>query len=929
MSSTAKTDTAADRPVILVDGSAYLYRAFHAMPPLTNAKGQPTGAIYGVVNMLRKLVADYQPTVMVVIFDASGKTFRDDIYTEYKANRARMPDDMRSQIKPLYEVVEKMGFPLVIVEGVEADDVIGTLSVQATAAGLKTIISTGDKDMAQLVNDQVTLVNTMTNTVMDIEGVVEKFGVPPEQIIDYLALVGDTSDNIPGVPSCGPKTAVKWLTAHGSLQGVMDNADSVKGKIGEKLRDSLAHLPMSYDLATIRLDVELPQTIDELGIGEPDVEALAALYKELEFNTWSRELAEGKSPLLNRQAREAAGGDATEDGEGAVANADASDPVDRQYETIFTLEELDRWIAELQAAELFAFDTETTSLDYMEAEVVGLSFAVADGRAAYVPLAHDYEEAPEQLDRAEVLERLRPLLEGEQRNLVGQHIKYDINVLRNHGIELVNVAHDTMLESYVLDSTATRHDMDSLARKYLGVGTVKFEDIAGKGKKQLTFNQIEIEAASHYAAEDADITLRLHHALWPQLSAVDSLKKLYEDIELPALHVLSHIECTGVRIDADMLAKQGKILAATIEEVKTAAYEDAGREFNLGSPKQIGEIFFNEKQFPIIRKTPKGQPSTAEDVLEQLALDYPLPRLILQHRSLTKLMSTYIEKLPLQINAKSQRVHTSYNQAIASTGRLSSTDPNLQNIPVRTEEGRRIREAFIAEKGYRLLAADYSQIELRIMAHLSGDEGLVNAFEQGLDVHKATAAEVFGVPLEAVEADQRRSAKAINFGLIYGMSAFGLAKQLDIPRGEAQSYINLYFERYPGVKRYMDETRALAKEQGYVETVFGRRLYLPDINARNAQMRNYAERTAINAPMQGTAADIIKRAMIDVDNWLRKDGIDARIIMQVHDELVLEVKAGDLDSVGEQVSQLMIKAATLKVPLEVDVGVGNSWEEAH
>ena len=930
MSSTAKSDTATDSPVILVDGSAYLYRAFHAMPPLSNAKGQPTGAIYGVVNMLRKLVADYQPGIMVVIFDASGKTFRDDFYTEYKANRARMPDDMRSQIKPLYEVVEKMGFPLLIVEGVEADDVIGTLSVQATQAGLKTIVSTGDKDMAQLVNDQVTLVNTMTNTVMDVEGVIEKFGVPPEQIIDYLALVGDTSDNIPGVPSCGPKTAVKWLAAHGSLQGVMDNADSVKGKIGEKLRDSLAHLPMSQDLATIRLDVELPQKIEDLSIGEPDVEGLAELYKELEFNTWSRELAEGKSPLLNRQARQAAGVDAgAEEGGDAAASSDAADSVDRQYETLFTLEELDRWIAELESAELFAFDTETTSLDYMQAEVVGLSFAVADGRAAYVPLAHDYEDAPEQLDRAEVLERLRPLLEGKQRNLVGQHIKYDINVLRNHGIELVNVAHDTMLESYVLDSTATRHDMDSLARKYLDVSTVKFEDIAGKGKKQLTFNQIEVEPASHYAAEDADITLRLHHALWPKLSAEPTLKKLYEEIELPALHVLSHIECTGVRIDADMLAKQGKLLAATIEEVKTAAYEDAGREFNLGSPKQIGEIFFNEKQFPIIRKTPKGQPSTAEDVLEQLALDYPLPRLILQHRSLTKLMSTYIEKLPLQIDPKTHRVHTSYNQAIASTGRLSSTDPNLQNIPVRTEEGRRIREAFIAEKGYRLLAADYSQIELRIMAHLSGDEGLVTAFEQGLDVHKATAAEVFGVPLEAVEPDQRRSAKAINFGLIYGMSAFGLAKQLDIPRGEAQSYINLYFERYPGVKRYMDETRALAKEQGYVETVFGRRLYLPDINARNAQMRNYAERTAINAPMQGTAADIIKRAMIDVDDWLRKESIDARIIMQVHDELVLEVKAGELDSVGEQVSSLMIKAATLKVPLEVDVGVGNSWEEAH
>jgi DNA polymerase-1 len=906
--------------------------------------------------MLRRLVADYQPSIMAVVFDASGKTFRDDIYAEYKANRARMPDDMRVQIKPLYEVVEKMGFPLIIVDGVEADDVIGTLSMQASQAGWQTVISTGDKDMAQLVNDRVTLVNTMTNTVMDVSGVVEKFGVKPTQIIDYLALVGDTSDNIPGVPSCGPKTAAKWLASYETLQGVIDNADSVKGKIGEKLRESLPHLPMSYDLATIRLDVELPQSVAELSIGEPDVEGLAALYRELEFNTWGRELAEGKSPLQRRAQAAAASSvaaDAASGSDGAIAgtcasgstgdntgtaNADASvagvpgDTADtsvRNYTTIFELDVLDRWITELENAELFAFDTETTSLDYMVAEVVGVSFALDAGRAAYVPLAHDYEGAPKQLDRQLVLDRLRPLLEGDQRNLVGQHIKYDINVLRNHGIELVNVAHDTMLQSYVLDSTATRHDMDSLAGKYLGLSTVKFEDIAGKGKKQLSFNQIEIEPASHYAAEDADITLRLHRVLWPKLAAQPSLKALYLDIEIPVMHVLSHIECTGVRIDADMLARQGKAIARTIEQVRLDAFADAGREFNLGSPKQIGEIFFDEKQFPVIRKTPKGQPSTAEDVLEQLALDYPLPRLILQHRGLTKLMSTYIEKLPLQINPHSHRVHTSYNQAIASTGRLSSTDPNLQNIPVRTEEGRRIREAFIAEDGYRLLAADYSQIELRIMAHLSDDEGLVKAFENGLDVHKATAAEVFGVPLEAVDSDQRRSAKAINFGLIYGMSAFGLARQLDIGRGEAQQYINLYFERYPGVKRYMDETRAMAREQGYVETVFGRRLYLPDINARNAQMRNYAERTAINAPMQGSAADIIKRAMIKVDGWLRSESVDARIIMQVHDELVLEVKAGMLDEVGDEVRSLMASSAELKVPLEVDVGVGNSWEEAH
>ena len=941
-STSESTDTATERPVVLVDGSAYLYRAFHAMPPLTNSKKQPTGAIYGVVNMLRRLVADYSPEIMVVVFDAKGKTFRDDLYSEYKANRERMPDDMRSQVQPLYELVEKMGFPLVIIEGVEADDVIGTLSVQATKAGLKTIISTGDKDMAQLVDEHVTLVNTMSNTTMDIAGVEEKFGVKPTQIIDYLTLVGDTSDNIPGVPSCGPKTAAKWLAAHGDLDTIMAKADEVKGKIGEKLRDSLEHLPLSRELATIRLDVKLPEPVEALKMRDADIDSLAALYEELEFKTWRRELAEGKSPLQLRGGKGAAAS-ASSSGAGTAAASSATaaaggsglsgglgDAIERNYETITTLKSLDAWLKKLNKADIFAFDTETTSLNYKQAEVVGVSFAIAPGTAAYVPMTHDYEDAPKQLDRETVLERLRPLLENaEKSNLVGQHIKYDINVLRNHGIELRNVAHDTMLQSYVLDSTATRHDMDSLAKKYLDVQTVKFEDIAGKGKKQLTFNQIPVETASHYAAEDADITLRLHEVLWERLQAEPTLATLYSEIELPLLHVLSFIECTGVRIDAGMLEEQGKTIQETIDTVKSEAYADAGREFNLGSPKQIGEIFFEEKQYPIIRKTPKGQPSTAEDVLEQLALDYPLPRLILKHRSLTKLKSTYIDKLPLQIDPDSQRVHTSYNQAIASTGRLSSTDPNLQNIPVRTEEGRRIREAFIAEKGYRLLAADYSQIELRIMAHLSEDDGLLHAFEKKLDVHKATAAEVFGVPLDAVDSDQRRSAKAINFGLIYGMSAFGLAKQLDISRGEAAQYIELYFARYPGVKRYMDETRELAKEQGYVETVFGRRLYLPDINARNAQMRNYAERTAINAPMQGTAADIIKRAMLDVSAWLETDKVDARVIMQVHDELVLEVKAGELESVANKVQELMVTAASLKVPLEVDSGIGNSWEEAH
>jgi len=915
----------AAKPVILVDGSSYLYRAFHAMPPLTTASGQPTGAIYGVVNMLRRLVADYQPEIMVVVFDAKGKTFRDDIYKEYKSNRPPMPDDMRLQIEPLHQVVQHMGMPIMIVPGVEADDVIGTLAVQATKSGLNTVISTGDKDMAQLVNANVSLVNTMTNTAMDEQGVVDKFGVKPDQIIDYLALVGDTSDNIPGVPSCGPKTAAKWLSANDSLQAVIDNADSVKGKIGEKLRDSIEFLPMSYELATIKTDVELPKNIKELEFSDPDAEALAGLYDTLEFKTWRRELAEGKSPLLRGTAS------ATSSSSTSTLSTDVV-PVARDnqdYETVLTMKSFNTWLKKLDKAELFAFDTETTSLDYMVAEVVGVSFSVEPGKAAYVPLAHVYEDAPKQLDRATILAKLKPLLERDTGNIIGQHIKYDINVLRKYDIELSNVAHDTMLESYVLDSTATRHNMDALARKYLGVETVNFEDIAGKGKKQLTFDQIPLEQASHYAAEDADITLQLHNVLWPQLKENEKLKTLYLETELPLLHVLSRIEYNGVGIDADMLNAQGEEIGGKLEQIKADAYSDAGKEFNLGSPKQIQEIFFDEKQFPIIRKTPKGQPSTAEDVLETLAVDYPLPRLILQHRSLAKLKSTYIDKLPLQINEGSGRVHTSYHQAVASTGRLSSTDPNLQNIPVRTEEGRRIREAFVPRKGYRILAADYSQIELRIMAHLSADEGLVQAFEQGIDVHRATASEVFATDVSDVDADQRRAAKAINFGLIYGMSAFGLAKQLDISRGEAQEYINLYFARYPGVKTYMEDTRIKAKETGFVETVYGRRLYLPDINARNGQMRQYAERTAINAPMQGTAADIIKRAMLAVDQWLANDKVDAKVIMQVHDELVLEVPAGKSDDIGAQIQKHMIAAATLSVPLEVDVGVGNSWEEAH
>ncbi|PID62806.1 MAG: DNA polymerase I [Gammaproteobacteria bacterium] len=938
------------KPLILVDGSAYLYRAFHAMPPLTNAAGQATGAIYGVVNMLRKLIGDHRPELMAVVFDASGRTFRDDIYGEYKANREKMPDELRSQIKPLHAVVEKMGLPLLVVEGVEADDVIGTLCVAATAADMDTLVSTGDKDMAQLVNPSVTLVNTMTDTVMDEAGVREKFGVEPRQIVDYLTLVGDTSDNIPGVPGCGPKTAAKWLAAHDTLDNLIASADDIKGKIGERLREALPQLPMSKALATIKLDVELPVAITDLRLGEPDIEGLGKLYRELEFRTWSRELADGLSPLFrpaeaergSRGGSRSGGRRGASGASGNVAAAAAAraasageapavgdDPVERQYAILTDEAEFEAWLGELEQAELFAFDTETDSLDYMQAGLVGVAFATAPGRAAYVPLGHDYEGAPEQLDRDTVLARLKPLLECDTKTLVGQHIKYDINVLRRYGIEVKNVAHDTMLESYVLDSTATRHDMDSLALRYLGLHTVTYEQIAGKGSKQRRMNEIAVEEAGPYAAEDADITLRLHHEIWPKLSAIAPLKALYEEVELPLLHVLSRIECTGVRVDAAMLATQGEAIGGIIEELEQAAHEDAGHPFNLGSPKQIAEVFFEEKQFPIIRKTPKGKPSTAEDVLEQLALDYPLPRMILRHRGLTKLKSTYIDRLPEQIDPDTGRVHTSYNQAIASTGRLSSTEPNLQNIPVRTEEGRRIREAFVAAEGYRLLAADYSQIELRIMAHLSDDEGLMRAFANDLDVHRATAAEVFGVPLDLVDDEQRRSAKAINFGLIYGMSAFGLARQLNISRGEAQDYIDVYFSRYPGVRHYMDETRASARATGYVETVFGRRLYLPDINARNAQLRNYAERTAINAPMQGTAADIIKKAMIDVQGWLDREQIDARIIMQVHDELVLEVRQGELDVIGEAVSRRMSAAAELKVPLVVDRGIGNSWEEAH
>ena len=900
------------KPLVLVDGSSYLFRAFHAMPPLTNASGEPTGAIYGVVNMLKRLVKDYQPDEVAVVFDAKGKTFRNDLYKEYKANRPPMPDELREQIEPLHRLVEALGFPMLIEPGVEADDVIGTLALQAAADGKRVVISTGDKDMAQLVNDKVTLINTMNDATMDSDGVVEKFGVRPDQIIDYLALVGDKSDNIPGVPSCGPKTAVKWLSAYDSMQGVLENAGQIKGKIGEKLRDAAEMLPLSYELATIKTDVELKMSHSDLQMQEPQVEQLREQYSHLGFKTWLGELD----------------GSASEDS--AVESGDASnEAVEKQYETVLDKKAFARWLKKLEKAELFAVDTETTSLNYMQAELVGLSFSVEPHKAAYVPVAHDYVDAPDQLDRDWVLQQLKPLLESDKHYKVGQHLKYDANVLANYNIHVRGILHDTMLESYVYDAVATRHDMDSLAEKYLNEKTVHFEDIAGKGKKQLTFNQIPLETAAHYAAEDADITLRLHQTLWSKLAKTDSLKSVYEDIEVPLIPVLSRIETTGVYIDPDMLFAQSSEIAATLTQLEQQAYDEAGQEFNLGSPKQIQEIFFEKKGFPIIRKTPKGQPSTAEDVLETLAQDYELPKLILQHRGLSKLKSTYTDKLPEQVNPKTGRVHTSYHQAVASTGRLSSADPNLQNIPVRSEEGRKIRTAFVAPEGHRILAADYSQIELRIMAHLSGDKGLTYAFEHGIDVHSATASEVFAVAMDDVEPDHRRAAKAINFGLIYGMSAFGLAKQLDIGRAEAQSYIDLYFDRYPGVRDYMESTREKAREQGYVETVFGRRLYLPEIKARNAQRRQYAERTAINAPMQGTAADIIKRAMIAVDAWLMDSEVDARMVMQVHDELVLEVSDNMVDAVKDKLVDLMSGAAALTVPLVVDVGVGSNWEEAH
>lgn len=923
------TDSA-KKQLVLVDGSSYLYRAFHAMPGLTNTKGTPTGAIYGVVNMLKRLLNDYDTPYVAVIFDAKGKTFRDDMYELYKANREAMPDDLRCQIEPLHEVVKALGFPILSIPGVEADDVIGTLAQEAEQQGMETVVSTGDKDMAQLVTEKITLIDTMKNQTMDIAGVENKFGVTPKQIIDYLALIGDTSDNVPGVPKVGPKTAVKWLKEYETVGNIIENADKFGGKVGENLRNSLDQLKLSYQLVTIKCDVELPQKANELQLVAPDHDRLKQLYADLEFKTWLSQLLKMDQPGLFEQD----GNENSDSQEG-----DQAKPGD--YEIILTWEQFDSWYKALEEAELFAFDTETTSLNYIQAEIVGVSFSVEVGKGAYVPFCHEDIEYPQQLPRDEVLARLKPLLESQSPRIIGQNLKYDKNVLANYDIELSGIAYDTMLESYVLDSTATRHNMDALALKYLAYATIHFEDIAGKGAKQLRFDQIPVEKAGPYAAEDADITLRLHEKLWPLLQEkskqVDdhSLEELFSEVELPLLTVLSRVERNGVLLDKQMLQQQSQELSEAIQKIEKEAHEIAGESFNLASPKQIQSILFDEDKMGITpkSKTPKGAPSTSEAALQELALDYPLPKRILEFRSLAKLKSTYTDKLPLLVEEKTGRVHTSYNQAVAVTGRLSSTDPNLQNIPIRTAEGRRIRQAFIAPENKKVVAADYSQIELRIMAHLSQDSGLLNAFSSGLDVHRATAAEVFGVDSEAVSDNQRRSAKAINFGLIYGMSAFGLAKQLDIGRKQAQDYINLYFERYPGVKDYMENMRELAKNQGYVETVFGRRLYLPDINSRNGQRRQYAERTAINAPMQGSAADIIKRAMLAVDKWLleTQDATEPAIkmLMQVHDELVFEIPEAHISENVAMIKELMESAAVLKVPLIVDVGIGENWDEAH
>ncbi|MFY0658037.1 DNA polymerase I [Neptunomonas phycophila] len=919
-------------PLILVDGSSYLYRAFFAsqQADLRTSDGVPSGAVRVVTSMLRSLINQYPKSRIAVVFDAKGKTFRDEIFAEYKAQRPSMPDDLRVQVEPIHDIIRAMGLPLIVEDNVEADDVIGTMAMMATEQGCETLISTGDKDMAQLVNEHVTLINTMNNTVMDVAGVEEKFGIPPHLIIDFLALMGDKVDNIPGVPGVGEKTALALLQGIGSIKEIYENLDKIadlsfRGSktMAKKLEENREAADLSYLLATIKLDVPLDFTLEDIKHPAPDNEKLLALFKQFEFKSWVREIEEGgTAPGLNSGATSATPAEA---GEPAAPVA----PAVLNYEVITDQARLDEWLERLADSDLFAFDTETDNLDYMIANLVGVSFAITAGEAAYVPVAHDYVGAPDQLDRDSVLAQLKPLLENADLKKVGQHIKYDMNVLARYDIHLQGVEFDTMLESYVLNSTATRHDMGSLAEKYLGVSTVSFEDIAGKGKKQLTFNQIDLEQAGPYAAEDADITLRLHQALRPQLEATGKLASVFDDIEKPLISVLSKVERNGAYVDATLLGKQSIEIDERLKELEAQAHEMAGGPFNLASTKQLQEVLFEKMQLPVKKKTPKGVPSTAEEVLQELALDYPLPKLLLEHRSLSKLKSTYTDKLPLMINGATGRIHTSYHQAITATGRLSSTDPNLQNIPIRSAEGRRIRQAFVAPEGYQIVAADYSQIELRIMAHLSDDAGLLSAFSHGEDVHKATASQVFNTPIEEVTIDQRRSAKAINFGLIYGMSAFGLAKQLGIGRNEAKEYIEYYFATYPGVQNYMEETREQAKAQGYVETVFGRRLYLPAINASNAIARQAAERTAINAPMQGSAADIIKRAMVQVDRWLQDGEYDARMIMQVHDELVFEVKTEQVEQFKQAVVEKMQKAATLKVPLIVEAGQGENWDQAH
>jgi DNA polymerase I len=924
------------RKLILVDGSGYLYRAFHALPPLNNSKGEPTGAILGVLNMLNKMIKEESPDRIAVVFDAPGRTFRDDLFEQYKAHRPAMPDDLRSQIQPLYDTVAAMGLALLRVPGVEADDVIGTLAKQGAALDYQVLISTGDKDMAQLVGPNVGLINTMSNSRLDRAGVKAKFDVFPEQIVDYLALVGDSSDNIPGITGVGPKTAAKWLNQYQTLDELVARSADIGGKVGENLRNELAMLELSRKLATIDTKLTLDVTAEELAGGVPDVARLRELYTRLEFRSLLKSLgtdeaaiAPGAAPAVGAAA--AAGTVAVAESSAAqsAAAAASSPAAARNYRKIVAQDALDAWLAKLAAAPLISFDTETNSLDYMQARIVGLSFAVAPGEAAYLPLGHDYAGAPQQLDLEKTLAAFKPLLEDAARPKLGHHLKYDTHVLANYGIALNGQRFDSMLESYVLNSVATRHDMDSAAEKYLGVKTIRYEDVAGKGAKQITFNQVDVDRAAEYSAEDADVTLQLHLKLWPQIEALPALKAVYETIEQPLVSVLYRMERKGVLVDRELLKIQSSELAARMHELQALAHAEAGGAFNVDSPKQLQEILFGKLGIPVTRKTPTGQPSTAEDVLEELAATYPLPKLILEYRGVAKLKSTYTDNLPKQIDPATGRIHTSYHQAVAATGRLSSTDPNLQNIPIRTKEGRRIRQAFIAPPGRSLVAADYSQIELRIMAHLSGDASLLQAFAEDRDVHQATAAEVFATPLGEVTANQRRSAKAINFGLMYGMSAFGLARQLGISRGDAQKYMDVYFERYPGVKRYMEDTRRKARETGFVETVFGRRLYLPEIQSRNQALRQYAERSAINAPMQGTAADIIKRAMISVDGWLQSSGVSACLIMQVHDELVLEVADEAVESIVGELRAHMAQAAKLAVPLKVDVGIGHNWDEAH